>query len=122
MMFAQVPDAVARTCEVADRCHFSLDELRYEYPEELTPAGETPMEFLKRLTWKGAQKRYVDGIPPKVQQLITHELELIESLQYEAYFLTVWDMVRFAATATSCARGEDRRPIRRCVFAWGSPR
>ena len=94
--YAEVPDAIARTIEIADRCNFSLDELRYEYPEELAPDGSTPIEFLTRLAWKGANRRYPDGIPDKVRRLIEHELKLIDELRYEAYFLTVWDLVRFA--------------------------
>jgi error-prone DNA polymerase len=95
-LFADAPDAVARTLEVAERCRFSLDELRYEYPEELAPAGCRAIDYLKELAWKGARKRYPAGIPEKVQGLLHHELSLIEELHYEAYFLTVWDLVRFA--------------------------
>ena len=98
-LFAQCPAAVSRTAEVADRCTFSLDELRYEYPEELCPAGETPSSYLARLTWAGAQERYPDGVPTKVSQLIERELAIIEELNYAAYFLTVWDLVRFARVA-----------------------
>jgi error-prone DNA polymerase len=95
-LFAQYPAAVSRTAEVADRCTFSLDELRYEYPEELCPAGETPSSYLTRLSWAGARERYPDGVPTKVQELIERELAIIEELNYAAYFLTVWDLVRFA--------------------------
>jgi len=95
-LFPECPDAVARTVEVADRCTFSLDELRYEYPEELCPPGMTPLEHLSRLTWEGARWRYPKRIPKKIRQLIEHELRLIEELHYEAYFLTVWDLVKFA--------------------------
>lgn len=95
-LFAACPQAVARTVELTQRCNFSLDELRYEYPEELSPPGITPLEYLTRLTWEGARERYPDGLPNKVRQLIEHELELIAELHYEAYFLTVWDLVRFA--------------------------
>jgi len=94
--FAAVPDAVRRTLEIAGRCAFSLDELRYEYPEELAPNGFTPMAYLTHLAWKGAHERYPGGIPDKVRRLIEHELILIQELKYEAYFLTVWDLVRFA--------------------------
>ncbi len=94
--FRRVPDAVRRTAEVADRCTFSLDSLRYEYPEELVPSGISPYEYLKQLTCSGAERRYPQGVPEKVRGLIEHELELIEELRYEAYFLTVWDLVRFA--------------------------
>jgi error-prone DNA polymerase len=95
-LFAQCPAAVARTAEVAERCSFSLDELRYEYPEELCPAGETPSAYLARLAWAGAGERYPAGVPTKVSQLIERELAIIEELNYAAYFLTVWDLVRFA--------------------------
>jgi error-prone DNA polymerase len=95
-LFADCPDAVARTAEVAARCTFSLDELRYEYPHELCPPGTTPFRFLERLTWDGAHRRFPRGIPAKVRGLIEHELRLIEELRYETYFLTVWDLVRFA--------------------------
>ncbi len=66
-LFFQVPEAVRRTVEIADRCTFSLDELRYEYPEELAPPGQTPLEHLTRLTWEGARQRYPAGIPDKVR-------------------------------------------------------
>lgn len=95
-LFADAPEALARTLEVAQRCTFSLDELRYEYPEELCPPGTTPLAHLTRLTWDGAPRRYPRGVPDKVRRQIEHELALIAELCYEAYFLTVWDLVRFA--------------------------
>ena len=104
-LFAADPAAIARTVEVADRCTFSLDELRYEYPRELSPAGTTPLEYLTRLTWDGAARRYPDGVPEKVRTLIEHELRLIAELQYEAYFLTVWDLVRFARSRDILCQG-----------------
>ncbi len=94
--FASRAAALERTVEIAARCSFSLDELRYEYPEELAPAGETPLSYLTRLTWAGAAERYPYGVPPKVRKLVEHELALIADLRYEAYFLTVYDLVRFA--------------------------
>ncbi len=81
---------------IAARCHFSLDELRYEYPEELAPAGETPISYLRRLTEDGLAQRCPDGVPGKVRALVEHELALIGELGYEPYFLTVHDIVRFA--------------------------
>ena len=95
-LFANLPEAVARTIEVAERCDFSLDELRYEYPEELCPPGKTLIGHLRELTEQGARRRYTHGIPDKVRDLIEHELRLIEKLHYESYFLTVWDLVTFA--------------------------
>lgn len=94
--FQQLPDALRRTTEVVARCDFCLSELRYEYPEELTPDGMRPFDYLQQLTWQGAQWRYPQGVPSRIQTLITHELTLIDSLRYEAYFLTVWDLVQFA--------------------------
>jgi error-prone DNA polymerase len=95
-LFAGAPEAIRRALEIAERCRFSLDELRYEYPEELAPPGRTPMEYLAELARRGAAERYPGGVPEKVRRLVEHELRLIEELGYEAYFLTVWDLVRFA--------------------------
>ena len=89
-------DLLDRTLEVADRCRFSLDELRYEYPEEIVPKGETPVGYLSRMTWAGAAKRYPNGVPDAVKTALGHELWLIEKLRYAPYFLTVFDLVRFA--------------------------
>jgi len=94
--FAASPAAIARTQEITDRCNFSLSDLRYEYPEELAPEGKTPFEHLSDLTEKGVAKRYPEGVPARVTNQIQHELKLIQDLRYEAYFLTVWDLVRFA--------------------------
>ena len=104
-LFANDPAAVARTAEVAGRCRFSLGELRYQYPKELCPPGTVPIEYLKRLTTDGAHRRYPHGIPEKVGRLIDHELQLIEELHYEAYFLTVWDLVRFARSRDILCQG-----------------
>ena len=104
-LFADFPDAVARTAEVADRCTFSLDELRYDYPEELCPAGMTPLAYLTELTWVGATRRYPTGVPGKVQRLIEHELSLIAELRYEAYFITVYDLVRHARSKKILCQG-----------------
>lgn len=90
------PELLSATLEIADQVHFSLAELRYEYPHELVPAGDTPASHLRRLTVEGARCRWPAGIPAHVQQLIDHELVLIEELHYEAYFLAVHDIVGFA--------------------------
>jgi len=94
-----------RTVEIADRCKFSLDELRYEYPEEIVPANTTPTQYLTNLTWIGAKKRYPRGVPDKVRDLIQHELSLIAEMNYEAYFLTVYDIVRFARSRGILCQG-----------------
>ena len=95
-LFRGHADAVARTVEIADACRFSLDELRYEYPEDPVPDGRSPHAELVRLTWMGAGERYPDGVPEKVEAQIAHELALIAELDYAPYFLTVHDIVRFA--------------------------
>jgi len=95
-LFRQYPDAIARTQEIADACQFSLSELKYEYPEELTTNGRTPLEELTHLAWIGAKERYGDCIPEKVSHAINHELIFIEQMNYASYFLTVYDIVRFA--------------------------
>jgi error-prone DNA polymerase len=94
--FAALPGAVERSAEIAARCTFSLDELKYEYPPATVPPDRTAGEHLANLAWKGARKRYPDGIPERVRQLIDHELAIVTELGYEAYFLTVFDIVRFA--------------------------
>ncbi|MFZ5792093.1 MAG: error-prone DNA polymerase [Pseudomonadota bacterium] len=95
-LFARWPDAIARTVEIAARCRFSLDELRYEYPDELAEEGRTPQQELEHLTWEGARRRYPGGLPDKVEATLDHELALIDELGYAPYFLTVHDLVRFA--------------------------
>ncbi len=95
-LFVDAPEAIERTLEIADACCFSLEELRYDYPHELCPPGLSAIEYLTRLTWDGARERYPQGVPEKVRRLIEYELRLIEELRYEAYFLTVWDLVTFA--------------------------
>ena len=95
-LFRNHPDALANTVRIAERCRFSLAELRYEYPDEVAADGRTPRETLATLTWAGATERYPDGIPPKVRATIEHELALIAQLEYEPYFLTVEDIVRKA--------------------------
>ena len=79
--------------------------MKYEYPEELAPLGLTPTEYLSQLTWEGAAGRYPAGVPEKVLRLVRHELQLIEELKYEAYFLTVWDLVRFARSRGILCQG-----------------
>jgi error-prone DNA polymerase len=94
--FASLPGAVERSVEWAAACTFSLDELRYEYPDAVVPAGTTASAYLAETVWRGAAKRYPDGVPEKVRGLLEHELALVTELGYEAYFLTVFDIVRFA--------------------------
>ncbi|MGI9331541.1 MAG: error-prone DNA polymerase [Gammaproteobacteria bacterium] len=90
------PALLTETLKIAGRCEFSLDELRYEYPEELVPGGYTPSTYLRELTTAGLRERWPRGAPEKVRVQVEHELALIEELGYEAYFLTVHDIARFA--------------------------
>jgi len=89
-------EALDETIRVAQLCTFSLDELRYDYPKEFVPEGETPTSYLRKEAFIGAHFRYPLGIPDNVQALLERELDIIKELQYEPYFLTVFDIVRFA--------------------------
>ena len=98
-------DLLAATLEIAGACRFSLDELRYEYPDELVPDGESPAGYLRRLTLDGAARRWPDGVPDTVRRMLEHELDLIAELGYEPYFLTVHDIVRFARSRGILCQG-----------------
>jgi error-prone DNA polymerase len=98
-------DLLAETLNVAARCHFALDELKYQYPDEVVPKGETAASYLRRITYDGAGRRWPEGIPAKVQLQIEHELELITELKYEHYFLTVADIVEFARSRHILCQG-----------------
>ena len=99
------PALLAETLAVAQRCTFSLDELRYEYPEEVVPPGETPATWLRKATYEEARRRYPQGMPQKVRGAVEHELALIAELKYEPYFLTVYDIVRFARSQGILCQG-----------------
>ena len=95
-LFKGREQALANQAKLLERAHFSLDELRYEYPDEVVSPGETPMQSLMRLTWEGAAERFPEGVPEKVRKTIAHEFALIAQLDYAKYFLTVRELVRFA--------------------------
>jgi error-prone DNA polymerase len=95
-LFFQYPNAIRSTQEIAEACQFSLDSLKYEYPEEITTGGRTPQEELTWLAWKGAKECFGDTIPQKTIDIIRHELSFIQQMNYASYFLTVYDIVRFA--------------------------
>ncbi len=95
-LFKGFEPALARTLEIAAQCRFSLDELRYEYPDEPVPAGKAPQEHLEDLAWAGADQRYPQGVPGKVRTALAKELSLIADLNYAPYFLTVNDIVAWA--------------------------
>ena len=104
-LYAWYPEALARTAEVADRCRFSLSELRYQYPDETERAGEGPQAALERLVWAGVPDRYPDGLQPDVERQLRHELTLIAQLDYAPYFLTVHSIVRFARSRGILCQG-----------------
>ncbi len=89
-------ELLEQSVTIASLCHFSLGELRYEYPKELVPHGHTPTSWLKRLTEQGMHRRWPDGASDRMKKQIEYELDLIAELQYAPYFLTIYDVVRFA--------------------------
>ena len=97
-LFSAYPDALAATLKIANGCRFSLDELRYEYPEEITEPGLSAIEDLERRAWAGAAWRFPAGIPEAVTKQIRHELQLIREREYAPYFLTVHEIVKFATS------------------------
>jgi error-prone DNA polymerase len=95
-LFAAWPEALAAALEITDACRFSLDELRYEYPEEIVEPGLSAFEDLRRRTWAGAAWRFPNGVPEAVSKQIRHELKLVKEREYAPYFLTVHEIVKFA--------------------------
>jgi len=96
---------LAETLNLVTRCDFSLDELKYQYPQEVVPAGETPASYLRKVTYQGAGRRWPGGMSAKVQHQVEHELALIGELHYEPYFLTVYDIVSFARSRHILCQG-----------------
>ncbi|RAU23427.1 error-prone DNA polymerase [Paramagnetospirillum kuznetsovii] len=103
-LFADHPEALANASRIVERCRFSLDELRYEYPDEVA-AGQDPQERLDHLTWEGAAQRYPEGVPDKVAATLRHELALIRQLGFAPYFLTVHAIVAFAESRGILCQG-----------------
>ena len=99
-LYADDPLAVERTLSIAERCDFSLREIRYRYPAERLPDGNTSSEYLAHLTFEGARWRYRGDVPDDMQQQLRKELDLIEELDYGGYFLTMYEIVQF------CRRNE----------------
>ncbi|WP_313953965.1 error-prone DNA polymerase [Accumulibacter sp.] len=99
------PELLAETLSIAERCTFSLGELRYEYPDEVVPDGQTAATFLRAEVEKGLRQRYAGTVPSIVRERIEHELALIGELAYEPYFLTVYDIVNFARSRNILCQG-----------------
>jgi error-prone DNA polymerase len=94
-LFADEPAALARSAELAERCTFALDQLRYRYPSERLPDGASSIEWLRTLAFQGARRRYAGELPADVEAQLQRELEVIEKLDYAGYFLTMWEIVEF---------------------------
>ena len=112
-------ELLAESVRIARQCRFSLDELRYEYPEEIVPAAHTPASWLRHETEAGLRRRYPAGEPADVRQRIEHELSLIAELRYEAYFLTVYDIVCFARSVGILCQGRGSAANSTVCFALG---
>ncbi|MBM2806493.1 MAG: dnaE, partial [Deltaproteobacteria bacterium] len=104
-LFADDPVALARTLEIAERCNFSLDEIRYRYPSEELPDGTTSAQWLRRQAFNGARWRYGECIPETVAVQLEKELEIIEALDYPGYFLTMWEIVEFCRAKDILCQG-----------------
>jgi error-prone DNA polymerase len=95
-LFRHYPEAIHQTQVLSEACHFSLDQLKYQYPKEITEEGRTPQEELVLLTWAGAKQMFGDNVPEKIKANIEYELAFMEKMNYAEYFLTVYDIVRYA--------------------------
>ncbi len=115
-LFMKYPDAITTTKEIAEACQFSLDQLKYVYPKEVTPLGLSPHQYLTDLAWKGAHEMYGEILPDKIKASIKHELSFMEQMDYAQYFLTVYDIVRFARSQGILCQGRGSAAIQRCVI------
>lgn len=113
------PELLEETLRIAERCTFDLGQLRYQYPHELVPAGQTPTSWLRELTKQGARWRWPQGTPQKARERIEEELQLIADLGYESYFLTVHDIVRFAREQAILCQGRGSAANSAVCFALG---
>ncbi len=104
-LFAEYPEALARGREIVERCSFDLSELQYQYPEEAIVPGLDPQQSLVKFAWEGAEGRYPEGVPDKVRKSLQDELELIRTMNYAPYFLTVYSIVRFARSKGILCQG-----------------
>ncbi|MBB6240024.1 error-prone DNA polymerase [Pedobacter sp. AK013] len=104
-LFRKYPEAIENTQMISEACRFSLDELKYVYPEEINPSGRSPMEELEHLTWKGAHEFYGEIVPEKVVNMINHEMAFVKQMDYANYFLFVEDIVREARSRGILCQG-----------------
>ncbi|QFY60430.1 DNA polymerase III subunit alpha [Rhizobium grahamii] len=104
-LFPRYKDAIARTMEIVSRCRFSLEELTYQYPEEAIVSGMDAQQSLEHYVRECIPIRYPEGLPRKVLKVVKHELDLIRSMKYAPYFLTVFSIVRFARSQGILCQG-----------------
>ena len=104
-LFKRYPGALAETIRFAETLKFSLSELEYNYPDEPTESGLAPQQELERLAWEGATHRYPECVPERVKEFIRKELDIIATLNYARYFLTVHDIVKFARSRGILCQG-----------------
>ncbi|MCB9677024.1 MAG: error-prone DNA polymerase [Alphaproteobacteria bacterium] len=117
--YADWPEAIDAATTVAERCTFTLDELKYTYPREVVPEGHTAMSWLVALTREGLESRYPDGPPADVEAQVAYELEVIEEMDFPAYFLTVNDAVRFARSRGILCQGRGSAANSAVCYALG---
>lgn len=113
------PELLAQSLRIAERCHFDLDQLEYHYPHELVPEGHDPTSWLRVLVERGAAERWGKNVPASARAQIEHELALIAELEYESYFLTVHDIVRFAREQHILCQGRGSAANSSVCFALG---
>ena len=113
------PALLEETINIANRCNFSLDELRYEYPNDIAPHGQTMASFLREEVERGLLKRYPKSLPDSVRERVEHEMALIIELNYEAYFLTVYDIVCFARSREILCQGRGSAANSAVCYALG---
>ena len=119
-LFRQYPDAIKRTQEIAAACQFSLSELKYIYPDEITTEGRTPQEELVMLAWRGAREKFGEDIPADIRKMIEYELEFMERKNYASYFLTVYDFVSFARERNILCQGRGSAANSTVCYCLGS--
>ncbi|MCB0379214.1 MAG: error-prone DNA polymerase [Bdellovibrionales bacterium] len=121
-LFGGFPDfekSLIASRELFETCQFSFDELKYQYPKEMIPQGFTAQSFLEKVTWEGARERFGEHLPCKVVQTLSRELDLIEQLDFADYFLTVWDIVRWARHQNILCQGRGSAANSSVCFALG---
>ncbi len=117
--YGDFPEAIRTGLDIAERCTFNLDELRYSYPREVVPDGHTPMSWLRELTEQGLEWRYPSGIPDSIRSQIAYELDLVDEMDFPSYFLTVHDIVRFARDRDILCQGRGSAANSAVCYALG---